>query len=141
MHATFTESQMLDLWRTAKPQRKGWRLEVPVLVEHEFQGAQRGHPSTFAFVRFQCDPAASLSFTPAAVWPEFISANEQDALHRGIAEGIVDGLMHELYPYSGVALRLVESRYDQTSSSVLAFHRATVFAMNTLRKSGWTQIQ
>jgi hypothetical protein len=139
MHNTFTEAQMLDLWRAQKVERGGfYRLQVPVTVEHEFNALKRGHPSTYAFVRFECAPASELRFTPAAVWPDYISPKEADALHRGIVEGIVDGLVHEIYPHRGVSVRLVECRYDESDSSVWAFHRATVFAMQTLLKSAWT---
>lgn len=138
MKTTFTEAQMLDLWRAGKIRRNLYRLEVPVTVEHEFQGAQWGHPSTYAFVRFECQPADELSFASAAHWPDSIPEAEQDSLHRGVAEGIVDGLMRAMYPHRGVAIRLVDCRYDEICSSVMSFHHATVCAMETLLKSAWT---
>jgi hypothetical protein len=129
---------MFELWRAAKTRRNLYRLEVPVTIEHEYQGAQRGHPSTYAFVRFECLPAAELSFSSVANWPESMSEASRNSLHRGIAEGIVDGLTGAIYPHRGVAIRLIDCRYDEVCSSVASFHHATVCAMQTLLKSAWT---
>jgi hypothetical protein len=51
----------LEKLRDSKRSRNLYRLASSVTVEHEFR-KQFGHPSSYAFVRFECAPADDLSF-------------------------------------------------------------------------------
>jgi hypothetical protein len=100
-------------------------------VEHEFRG-QLGHPSSYAFVRFECAPADDLSFQVRASWPSTVSQGDRTHADLGIAEGVADILLEGLYQYSGCAIVLVDVRWDDVGSSVAAFMKATKSAMQQL---------
>src|SRR3954465_11767206 len=93
-----------------------YRLRQPITVEYEFKG-QFGHPSSYAFVRFECQPAEKLSFQSTAVWPEDLTADWVSGLEAAICQAIVDGLVCSSdMPFVGCSLNLVEIKYDEISS-------------------------
>jgi hypothetical protein len=108
-------------------------------VEHEFRG-QLGHPSSYAFVRFECAPADDLSFQVRASWPSTVSQGDRTHADLGIAEGVADILLEGLYQYSGCAIVLVDVRWDDVGSSVAAFMKATKSAMQQLVARDWELI-
>jgi hypothetical protein len=130
----------LEGLRDHKRLRNFYRLEMPIVVEHEFRGAQYGHPSTFAFARFECSPADDLSFDADASWPSSVYENEQESLECAIGESIADTLLSGIYQHSGCRVTLVEVRWDDICSSVAAFMNATGFAMQKLLTARWKPI-
>jgi hypothetical protein len=109
-------------------------------IEHEFK-TQMGHPSSYAFVRFDCQPGHELSFTSTATWPTDLSAEWIASLEAGVADGVVTGLLCSLSwtPFIGCSITLVETKYDEISSSPYSFYRAARAAMadftsDTLRR-------
>jgi elongation factor G-like protein len=52
---------------------------------------------------------------------------------RGIAAGIVEGLLSHHYPYRGCRVILIAIGWDDVSSSEVAFYRAARAAMEELR--------
>jgi len=61
-------------WALCKGRLASRRLVKPCSVEYEHQGKQWGHPSTFAYVRFECLPAEALSLEVSATWPADLMA-------------------------------------------------------------------
>jgi len=105
-------------------------------VEYEFRG-QFGHPSSYAFVRFECATADDLSFQVRASWPPTVSEGDRTRVELGIAEAVADTLLEGIYQYSGCAIVLVDVRWDDVGSSVAAFMRATKSAMQQLLAGDW----
>lgn len=127
----------LEQLRDQKRERHFYRLAAPQTIQYEFR-RQFGHPSSYAFVRFDCRPADDLSFEACAAWPATVSESEQSGLEQAIAEAIADVLLAGLYQHSGCALRLIEVRYDAVGSSQASFMEATKRAMQELLDGGWT---
>ena len=90
------------------------------------------HPSNYAAVRFQCEPADALGFTAEAPWPTHLGITYQADLERAIGCGLVDRLMNTFYPYRGCALTLIDVGWDDVMSSEMAFYRAAAGAMDEL---------
>jgi len=100
-------------------------------VQHEFR-SQFGHPSSCAFVRFECAPADDLSFESRAFWPSTVSEGDRTQVELGIAEAVADVLLEGVNEHSGCAIVLVDVRWDDVGSSVAAFMKATKSAMQQL---------
>jgi hypothetical protein len=130
----------LEELRTLKRARHFYRLESATIVEYEYQGLQWGHPSTYAFVRFECVPADDLSFDVRTSWPSEVDFNSRKILGLAVAEGVADILLDGLYQHSGCALNLVEVRFDEICSSEAAFMTAARNAMQQLLKAKWNCI-
>ena len=128
---------MAELQSAAKRSRNFYRLDAPTTIEHEFT-RQFGHPSSFAFTRFDCAPSDELLFEAAASWPASVSPDYAVALERAIAEGVADGLLDGLYPHTGCRVTLVETRYDEIGSSEAAFLWAATAAMRKLTEQKWS---
>lgn len=132
--------QMLAGWRRFKEHRSVvCRLVEPFQAEHEYQGMQRGHPSTYAFVRFQCLPARALEFEMGTAWP---AGSEKDSAHveDAMATAIVDVLLSPEVPAIGCRVRCVAVGWDDVASSPLAFYRATRDAITKLRdEAKWSR--
>jgi hypothetical protein len=126
----------LERLRDAKRSRNFYRLRSSQAVEYEFRG-QFGHPSSYAFVRFECAPADDLSFQVRASWPTTVSEGDRTHVELGIAEGVADMLLEGVYQHSGCAVVLVDVRWDDVGSSVAAFMRATKSAMQQLVAGDW----
>jgi translation elongation factor EF-G len=131
------ENLMIDNWRQLKLSgRNFYRLEKSLLVEHEYRH-RFGHPSSYAYVQFECEPSETLSFESSAAWKESLSPDYVVALERAVCEGIVDGLIAaSIYPYRGCSLTLCQIKWDDVSSSEAAFYLATKRAMAQLIESG-----
>ena len=65
---TRLDRKELEKLREAKRSRGFWRLDSSETIESEFKG-QFVHPSSYAYVRFECHPADDLSFEVQASWP------------------------------------------------------------------------
>jgi hypothetical protein len=104
-------------------------------VQHEFRG-MFGHPSSYAFVRFECASADDLSFGARVSWPS-TALGEGPSFERAIAESVADELLAGVYQHSGCAVTLVEIRYDEVGSSQAAFMRAAKSAMQDLLSGPW----
>jgi len=116
--------------------RSFYRLSSAKSIEHEFRG-QFGHPTSYAFVRFDCAPDDELSFEARALWPTNVPEEYRRELELAIAEAIADALLVGVYPHTGCALTLVEVRYNEIGSSVAAFMEATKSAMVQLITDCW----
>ena len=75
-----------------------------MIVEHEFRGMS-GHPSSYAFVRFECSPADDLGFDARVSWPT-AALGEGPAFERAIAESVADELLAGVYQHSGCVVTL-----------------------------------
>lgn len=115
-----------------------WRLKESVMLEYEFKGAQFGHPSTYAFVRFEIVPSEELCFDSIIDWTPHTFSDGSAELHEVlICEAIVDGLVcNSTTPYSGCSLKLIDIKYDEVSSSPAAFYKATKAVLAELIKIG-----
>jgi hypothetical protein len=126
----------LERLRDAKRSRNFYRLRSSQAVEYEFRG-QFGHPSSYAFVRLECAPADDLSFQVRALWPPTVSEGDRTHVELGIAEAVADILLEGVYQHSGCTIVLVDVRWDDVRSSVVAFMRATKSAMQQLIAGDW----
>lgn len=125
----------LEKLRNEKRSRNFYRLETPRTVEHEFRG-RFGHPSSYAYVRFECAPRDDLSFEARVSWPP-TALGEGPKFERAIAESVADELLAGDFQHSGCAVTLVEVRYDEVGSSAVAFMRAAKAAMQDLLIGNW----
>ena len=133
------QNLILEEWLRRKLSFKHyWHLREPYVVEYEFIG-QLGHPSSYGFVRFQCQPAERLSFQSTASWPDTLTSDWIAEFETFICEAIIDGLVCvSTTPYLGCSLNLVSIKYDEVSSSGAAFYKATKGAIAELiRTSRW----
>jgi hypothetical protein len=130
----------LEDLRTRKRERNFYRLESTTSVQYEYQGSNWGHPSTYAFVKFECVPADDLSFGVRISWPSTVDDGYGTALELAVAEGVADVLLDGLYQHSGCALTLTEVGYNDICSSEAAFNFAARNAMQQLLKAKWTSI-
>ncbi len=63
------EDGLVSNWQQSKRRSTALRLAEQCLKEQEYKRDQFGHPSSYAFVRFECLPADSLSFEMDTAWP------------------------------------------------------------------------
>jgi hypothetical protein len=126
----------MERLRIARRSRAFWRLASSQIVNHEYRG-QFGHPSSYAFVQFECTPADELSFESSATWPPTVSKEYRAKLERAIAEGVADVLLEGVDQHSGCTVVLVDARYDEVGSSEAAFMRAAKAAMRSLLANKW----
>jgi hypothetical protein len=133
--------EILTRWRQCKSRFASHRLEATCSVEHEYRGKQWGHPSRYAFVRFECAPADHLVFEMRARWPSHLTADYCGLLHDAMSAAIVDALVAAEAPRIRCSLTCVEVKWDDVTSSEMAFYRATRAAMNTLcEREEWSPI-
>jgi hypothetical protein len=125
-------------WREWKSRIVGRRLVTACAVEHEYQGKQWGHPSTYAFVRFECAPAEDLLFEMRGAWPSHLTPDYCRLLRDAMSAAIVDVLLATDDPHRGCSLHCTEVRWDDVASSERAFYRATREAMTVLREREWS---
>jgi hypothetical protein len=130
--------EILGRWRGWKGRIGGRRLVTPCTVEHEYQGKQWGHPSTYAFVRFECAPAQELVFEMLGEWPPHLTADYCRHLHDAMSAAIVDVLVATDDPHTGCSLNCSEVKWDDVTSSEQSFYRATKAAMTALREREWS---
>ena len=126
----------LEKLRDTKRSRNFYRLASSVTVDHEFRG-QFGHPSSYAYIRFECAPADDLSFESRASWPSTVSEGDRAQVELAVAEAIADTLLKGVYQHSGCAIVLVDVRWDDVGSSEAAFMKATESAMQQLVAGHW----
>lgn len=89
----------LEELRDAKRLRNFYRLASSVTVEHEFRSGQFGHPSSDAFVRFECAPADDLSFESRASWPSTVTEGDRTHVEFAVAETAADILLEGLFQH------------------------------------------
>jgi hypothetical protein len=130
--------EIVGRWRGWKSRIAVRRLVAPCTVEHEFQGKQWGHPSTYAYVRFECAPAEQLAFEMRSGWPRQLTADYCQRLHDAMSAAIVDVLVATDDPHTGCSLSCVDVKWDDVTSSEQAFYRATRAAMTALCEQEWT---
>lgn len=131
------QEQLLASWRQFKSRTASKRLVEPYSAEYEYQGPQFGHPSTYAFVRFDCQPAEHLSFEMGAAWPGHLGRDYTVRLEDAMGAAITDLLVASSeHPLLGCSLKCVEVRWNDIGSSEIAFYRATSIAMAKLRDEG-----
>jgi hypothetical protein len=131
------EKLILESWeRTKLSARNFYRLEDVISVEYGFRG-QFGHPSSNAFVGFECGSADQLVFRSTALWPQKLSSDYIANIEGAICEAIVDSLLSvSFHPYRGCSLNLTSVKWDDIGSSEVAFYKATLGAMNILIENG-----
>jgi hypothetical protein len=129
----------LEKLRDAKRSRSFWRLEASQVVEHEFR-VQFGHPSSYAFVQFECAPADDLCFEARAAWPPEVPMDYQKQFEIAVAEAVADALLEGVYQHSGCTVTLVAVRYDEIGSSEAAFMKAAKSAMQSLLACKWRPV-
>jgi hypothetical protein len=78
--------------RAPKRSRIFLRLASSQIVNHEFRG-QFGHPTSYAFVQFECAPANQLRFESRATWPDTVSKGYGAKLERAVAEAVARFLL------------------------------------------------
>jgi len=136
-----TFDDVLVRWQKAKTRSARHRLCAPCSIEHEYKGTQFGHPSTYAFVRFDCEPADEFTLDVTATWPANLTADYRHLLIDAVSAAIVDVLFAADSPHLGCALTCTEVRWDDVGSSEAAFYRATKEAMTALRdKEKWSAL-
>lgn len=135
------QTELLANWASQKISSNYQCLTTPIEVEFEFKGIF-GHPSSYAYVKFEAEPAKELSFGTSVKWPEEFSPEYTRRIQDAVAEAIVDGLLarENEYPYRGCSLRLVEFGWDSVGGSERAVHRATVKAIELLRTNASWQL-
>ena len=127
------ERDLLGSWTAQKLAHNFHRLAEPFETEFEFV-RQRGHPSSYAFVRFQAIPADESSLHFSVDWPAELDEVYSTRIRHAIAEGVLDALYGSShYPYRGLTLTLVAFGWDQLGGSEVAVHRATTEAMHHLK--------
>jgi hypothetical protein len=136
MRLTLVELESLQ--HSAKSGRSYHRLRETATASHEFRG-RFGHPSSYAYVRFECAPADSLVFQATCAWPLGVSPDYARSLEHYAAEGVADVLLTGLYAYSGCEVSLLDVRYDEIGSSEATFLWAATAAMRDLvaRRNCW----
>ena len=120
-------------WQQAKLRFTTKRLDAPCSVEFEYQDKQFGHASTFAFVRFDCVPSENLSVEMRARWPANLATDYCRLVEDAIRAAIVDVLVAVDVPFVGVAITCIDVKWDDITSSEVAFYRAAKGAMTSLR--------
>ncbi len=127
------EDGLVSNWQQSKPRSTALRLAEPCLKEQEYKRDQFGHPSSYAFVRFECLPADSLSFEMDTAWPGHLTPEYSRLLEHAISAAIVDVLLaSSADAHRGCSLKCVEVRWDDVCSSEVAFYRATRATMTKL---------
>ena len=131
------ENLIIENWLQLKfSGRNFYRLEEPLFVEYEYSN-RLGHPSSYAFVQFECEPSETLNFDSSATWSENLPSGYVATLERAVCEGIVDGLIAtSIYPHRGCSLTLCQIKWDDVGSSEAAFYLATKSAMAQLIENG-----
>jgi len=86
------QTEMLANWASQKTSSNYQCLTTPIEVEFEFKGIL-GHPSSYAYVKFEAVPAEELSFNTTVKWPEEFSPEYTRRIQDAMAEAIVDGLL------------------------------------------------
>ncbi len=130
------EKQILENWLQSKTSGGFYKLEESFLVEYEFCG-RFGHPSSYAYVSFECNPSENLCFISDALGTLNLSAHYTAKLEQAICIAVVDGLMNNsIYTYRGCALNLNEVKWDNVGSSEAAFYKATKEAIKKLVDEG-----
>jgi hypothetical protein len=134
------EDQMIENWGAQKRARNFNRLCSSVLTEYEFIG-QRGHPSSYSYVKFIAEPADRLSLAFEVEWPTDFDETYTNKIKQVIAEAVVGALWLVPDPYRGCHLRLVEFKWDTIGGSEKAVHTATLLAMHILIGDGdWEEV-
>jgi len=135
-------NEMKTAWQRWTSRPGGMRLDAACSKQYEYRGKQHGHPSTYAFARFDCTPADDLSFEMQAEWPPSQGAFYRGLLQDAMSAAIVDALVGVASPRTGCALKCVEIKWDEVCSSPMSFYLATHAAMSALRdEEKWSFIQ
>lgn len=130
----FTQAELLRTWVAQRSARRPYhRLRAPHQQAFEYQGPREHMGSNYAAVHFRCDPADVLTLRAELTWPSQVAAGDRAALMRGIAAGIVDGLLSHYYLYRGCQLTLIAIGWDDVASSEFTFYRAARATMDELR--------
>ncbi len=103
-----TFDDILVRWTEAKTRTARRRLDAPCSTEHEYKGSQHGHPSSYAFVRFECEPADEFTLDVKAAWPDNLTTDYRHLLIDAMSAAIVDVLIAADAPHVGCALTCTE---------------------------------
>jgi hypothetical protein len=129
------ERELLENWGAQKQSQNFRRLNSSAIAEYELVG-QRGHPSSYAFVKFFAEPADELSLIFEVEWPAEFDQTYTKRIKHTIAEAVLDTLWLVKDPFRGCLLRLVEFKWDPIGGSEVAVHSATLVAMHMLVADG-----
>ena len=127
-------AELFSIWRRFKSRVASWRLDERCSKELEFKGVSCG-PSTYAYVRFECCPADTLSFEMGTSWPGHLGPDYRRLLEQAMTAAIVDTLLAgSECPYLGCSLKCVQVGWDDVGSSEVTFYSATRGAVSKLRE-------
>ena len=125
-------TDLLHNWLDAKSRAPIWRLVTSTEVAYTLRRQSCG-PSSFAFVKFSCEPSDSLSFHSTANWPSVLQAEEIAGVEHAVSVGVVEAFATADYSMSKVCkvtLRSIE--WDEIGSSEYAFYLAAKAAISSL---------
>jgi hypothetical protein len=125
------EQALLHNWAEQKFTHNCYRLRKPCMAEFEFIG-QRGHPSSYASVRFAAAPADQTALNFDVEWPSTFDTTYRQRIENSIAEAVLDVLWSTKDAFRGCALRLVGFKWDEIGGSEIAVYRATRQALQRL---------
>jgi hypothetical protein len=125
------EQALLDNWAEQKLTHNFRRLRSACVAEFEFM-RQLGHPSSYALVRFEAQPAEESSVEFGVEWPSSFDATYTVRIKNSIAEAVLDALWSSKTPFRGCKLRLVGFKWDEVGGSEVAVHIATHKALEKL---------
>ena len=134
------ERELLENWGAQKQSHNFQRLRSSTLAEYEFI-RQRGHPSSYSYVKFRADPADELTLIFEVQWPEEFDETYTKRIKHAVAEAVLDTLWLTINPFRGCLVRLIEFKWDTIGGSEAAVHSATLLAMSILVADGdWEQV-
>ncbi len=131
------QNLIIENWKNSKFNDSNFfKLQASESIEYEYR-TRFGHPSTYAFVKFFCEPSEELNFSSNDAWDSSLSSNYIKALEKAICEALVDVLISgTMYSYRGCSVILQKTKCDDVSSSEFSFYKATKIAFEQLLKDG-----
>lgn len=130
--------ELLQSWgRFKTTSKRYYRLTRSHTQKFDHRRLPSAHPSNFASVVFDCQPAIELSFVARPEWPPQLSSDYCRQLEQAVGYGIIEGLFtRHFYPYRGCKLTLTHIEWDDGGSSEVAFYLAAKGAMEKLIAEG-----
>jgi hypothetical protein len=134
------EQALLHNWSEQKLTHNFRRLRNRYVVEYEFI-RQPGHPSSYAFVKFEAEPAEQASLEFDVDWPSDFDVIYTTRIKNSIAEAVLDTLWSSKTASRGCKLRLVDFKWYEVGGSEVAVHAATQKALQRLiLEAEWDQV-
>lgn len=107
-------------------------MGTPLEIEHEHRRATCG-PSSYALVKFRCEPSSELTFHSAAQWPADLGIRYSSQLEEAVKRGVVEAFARDTEPLARVCnVVLIGIGWHNVQSSEAAFQRAATEALSSL---------